>query len=117
MKSILISFVLLLPFNERQCTRMGKPPALPPCIQARIDSIRKQPVWNPPAEVYAYEYRGKTVYGFSADCCDFFNVVVDGDCNYICAPSGGITGKGDRQCPDFADSARQIRLVWRDDRK
>lgn len=89
---------------------------IPVCIQQKIDSIKKEERWNPPAEVYEYNYNGKTVFYFSSNCCDFFNTVVDENCNYICAPSGGITGKGDRKCDDFNANAKQVRLVWKDER-
>jgi len=90
--------------------------AIPACIQSRIDEIKKQPKWNPPAEVNEYAYNGKTVYLFSADCCDQFLTLVDSACNPICAPSGGIAGKGDGKCPDFDQKAKLIRLVWKDNR-
>ena len=89
---------------------------IPSCIQSRIDEIKKQPKWNPPAEVNEYVYNGKKVYLFSADCCDQFNTLVDSACNPVCAPSGGITGKGDGKCPDFNQKAQLLRLVWKDDR-
>ena len=90
---------------------------LPKCIQARIDSIKKEPVWNPPATVYSYVYKNQTVYGFSANCCDQYNVIVDVNCKVICSPSGGITGAGDGQCPDFQKNATNETLVWQDNRK
>jgi hypothetical protein len=88
----------------------------PGCILHKIDSIQKEPVWNPPAEIYEYEYEGRKVYAISANCCDFFNTVVDGECRYICAPSGGFTGRGDGKCKDFFKLAKEIRLVWKDER-
>ena len=94
-----------------------KPPSkLPVCIQKHINEIKKQPVWNPPAEVYEYKYYNKTVYLLSADCCDFFTTAVDTACKPICAPSGGITGKGDGKCPDFNETAKLVKLVWKDPR-
>ncbi len=89
----------------------------PACILQKIDSIKKEPVWNPPAEIYEYEYQGKKVYAISSNCCDFFNTVVDADCKYVCAPSGGFTGRGDGKCVDFFKMAKQVRLVWKDERK
>ena len=83
---------------------------------AKIDSIKKQPRWSIPAEVNAYEWKGKTVYLFNADCCDQFITLYDESCKYICAPSGGITGKGDRKCVDFEKEAKFIKLVWKDNR-
>src|SRR4051794_17939573 len=73
---------------------------LPPCILKKIDSIKKEPVWNPPAEIHEYKIENKLFYAISADCCDRFSTVVDASCNYVCAPSGGFTGRGDGKCPD-----------------
>jgi hypothetical protein len=61
-------------------------------------------------------YKDKTAYLFSSNCCDQYNEVYDSECKYICAPSGGITGRGDGQCEDFNTSAKLVRLVWKDDR-
>lgn len=90
--------------------------SVPKCILTKIDSIKKQPLWNPPAEIHAYELEGKKVYAISADCCDRFTTVVDANCNYVCAPSGGFTGRGDGKCIDFFSKAKHLRLVWKDDR-
>lgn len=90
--------------------------SIPSCIQSKIDSIKKLPRFNPPAEVTEYEMEGKRVFLFSSDCCDFFNTLVDAKCNYVCAPSGGFTGKGDGKCPDFDKKAKMIKQVWKDPR-
>jgi hypothetical protein len=90
--------------------------SIPLCIQNKIDEIKKQQKWNPPAEVNEYLFNGKKVYLFSADCCDQFYTLVDSACNYVCAPSGGIAGKGDGKCADFNEKAQLLRLVWKDDR-
>ena len=89
---------------------------IPRCIQARIEEIKKEPKWNPPATIDEYLYNGQKVYAISADCCDQFFSLVDSSCHYICAPSGGITGRGDGKCPDFNEKAKHLRLVWKDDR-
>ena len=98
------------------CKKKNTADNIPVCIQTRIDSIRNEPRWNPPAQVDEYEYSGKTVYLFSSNCCDQYNIVLDANCQYICAPTGGITGKGDGQCADFTCTARHLRLVWKDAR-
>ncbi|MCW3107763.1 MAG: hypothetical protein JWQ09_2269 [Segetibacter sp.] len=89
---------------------------IPICLAKTIDSIKQGHVWNPPAEIHEYENEGKKVYAISANCCDQFTTVVDANCNYICAPSGGFTGRGDGKCPDFFNKAKHIRLVWKDER-
>ena len=90
---------------------------IPACIQARIDSIKKLPRFNPPAEVTEYNYYEKRVFLFSADCCDMYNSVYDENCQYICAPSGGITGQGDMKCKDFSKNANLVKVIWKDERK
>ena len=90
---------------------------IPVCIQAKIDSIKKLPRFNPPAEVTEYLYNEKRVFIFTSDCCDFFNAVYGENCEYVCAPSGGITGQGDFKCKDFTKNAKLVKLVWKDERK
>ncbi len=97
---------------KKECHISG----VPGCIEKRIEQIQKQPKWNPPAEVHEYIYNGQTVYLFSANCCDQFDELLDGNCNKICSPGGGITGKGDGKCADFKEKAQHVKLVWKDDR-
>jgi hypothetical protein len=89
---------------------------IPACVQQRIDEIKKEPVWNPPAEVNEYTYRGKQVFLFTSDCCDQYIMLYDSACNYICAPAGGYTGKGDGKCGDFYTEAKDVKLIWKDSR-
>lgn len=98
------------------CCKKDRNAGTPECILQRIEAIKKQPIWNPPAEIHEYIYKGKTVYLISSNCCDQYNMLVDENCNNICAPSGGITGKGDGKCPDFQQNSTHIRLVWKDER-
>jgi hypothetical protein len=114
MKLLALGVAILLSTTAKNCSK--KADAIPTCVQQKIDKIKSEPMWNPPAEVREYEYRGKKVYLFSSDCCDQFNTVYDDQCNYICAPSGGLTGRGDKKCEDFAANAKEIRLVWKDPR-
>lgn len=90
---------------------------IPACILQRIDSLKREPVQNPPARVEEYLFEGMRVFVFSAPCCDFFANAFDEHCSYICAPSGGFTGRGDGQCPTFAKEAKLVRVVWKDERK
>lgn len=89
--------------------------AVPACIQQKIDSIQSLPRFNPPAKVDEYLWKGSKVYLFSADCCDQPSPLYDSACNYLCAPVGGFTGKGDMRCPDFSN-ATHLRVVWKDKR-
>jgi len=112
-----ISALLLVSALSSQSTQCNKKAdAVPPCIEQKIALIKAEPKWNPPAEVHEYLYQGKKVYLFSSNCCDQYNPLYDSYCNYICAPSGGLTGKGDGKCSDFNSTAQHIRLIWKDQR-
>jgi hypothetical protein len=115
MKLYLLITLLALTGTNQKCNKEGSV-AIPSCIQQKIESIKAQPKWNPPAEVHEYKYAGKRVFLFSANCCDQYSELYDENCNYICAPSGGITGKGDRKCDDFLQNAKEVKLIWKDDR-
>ena len=112
MKSYLFTLAILLLVAAKTMER----DKLPLCIQQRIDEIRQQPRWNPPAEVHEYSYNGKRVFYFTSNCCDRYIEVYDEKCNYICAPAGGATGKGDGKCSDFSTKAQYVKLIWKDDR-
>lgn len=105
--------LILLLFNYGSC---NKALLVPDCIVEKIKTIKAQPKWNPPAQVDEYLFNGRKVYLFSADCCDQYAELYDENCKLLCAPSGGITGKGDGNCPDFSTQAKHIRLIWKDDR-
>jgi hypothetical protein len=113
MKSFFFTIVIFLTIAAEKCQKEN---SIPVCIQQKIDQIKKEPKWNPPAEVHEYSYNGKRVFYFSSNCCDQYNEVYDENCNYVCAPSGGYTGKGDMKCADFKENAKEIRLIWKDER-
>ena len=79
-----------------------------------IDSLSQQPHWNPPAEVWRYNYNGQTVYFIPQHCCDLPSVLYDENCNLICNPDGGITGNGNGKCSDFMDKRKDGVLIWKD---
>jgi hypothetical protein len=118
MKYFLVLLAIPALMGETCKNKKAKGPldGIPSCIQERIDSIKNEPKWNPPAQVNEYNYNGKTAFLFSSNCCDQFDELMDSDCNYVCAPTGGITGKGDGKCQDFQKVATHVRLVWKDPR-
>lgn len=89
----------------------------PPCIIDMINSLKKEGVRNPPAKVFKYTYEGKTVYYIPPYCCDAFSNLLDDQCNLICHPDGGISGRGDGKCPDLSRKLLNKEIVWEDDRK
>jgi hypothetical protein len=109
---LMISTALFL--QSGQCHKSTV--AIPGCIQSKIDEIKAQPKWNPPAQVDEYNYQGKSVYLFTSNCCDQYIMLYDGSCHYVCAPSGGIDGGGDKKCKDFYTTAKHIQLIWKDPR-
>lgn len=117
---LLLSFTVLASetCDKKKKTSSTSPEeqSIPTCIQAKIDSIKNLPRFNPPAEVNEYVYKDKRVFLFSSNCCDNFNLLFDENCNYVCAPTGGISGKGDMKCTDFTEKAKLVRLVWKDPR-
>lgn len=91
--------------------------SIPPCVRKIIDAGEKGTPSNGPLEVNEYLYNNKTVYLFTARCCDQFNVLYDANCNTICAPSGGFSGRGDGKCPDFEKNAKLVKLIWKSDKQ
>ena len=62
-------------------------------------------------QVYRFVHDNKYLYYFMADCCDQFDPVYDCDGNFICAPTGGLAGTGDGQCPNY-DLNNDSVLIW-----
>jgi hypothetical protein len=89
---------------------------VPPCILEKIQQIKNEKIANPPASVWQYEYNGQTVYYIPAVCCDIPSQLLDANCNLICSPDGGFTGKGDGKCTDFAQKRTKEKLIWKDTR-
>lgn len=102
MKYILL-ILAISAWNRTSCYKNRL--VIPTCIKQKIEEIKAQPRWNPPAEINEYVYEERKVYLFSSNCCDQYNVVYDENCNPVCAPSGGFTGKGDMKCADFFTKA------------
>ena len=91
-------------------------PDIPKCIKLKIRKITREEVINPVAEVWEWKVDGGTYYYFAYGCCDNFNYLYDKECNRICAPDGGLTGKGDGKCPVFKSEVKK-KLIWQNDKK
>ena len=88
----------------------------PEFVDELIEDFQAEPVANPPASVWEYLYGGVIVYFVPARCCDIPSQVYTAAGQPLCQPDGGLTGRGDGRCPDFAAARTQERLVWRDAR-
>ena len=111
----LISAALLLASCASQPAEPAATPQ-PSWLKALIQRLATEPLTNPPASVLRYQYQGQTVYYLPPQCCDFPSTLLDADGNKLCSPDGGLTGRGDRQCPDFFSAVGEPELVWKDSR-
>jgi len=91
----------------------------PACIKKLISTIQTKDVWNPPARVFkGSHYKNSDLYFVPSRCfdCDSMSQLYDENCNIICHPSGGPTGKGDEKCPTNV-TLNEFDMIWKDDRK
>lgn len=91
--------------------------SIPVCIRKMINERKKEASRDPSEQVDEYLYNGKTVFLVRAPCCDQWNRVYDDSCKIICAPSGGITGRGDGKCKDFSKTAIHVKVIWKNSKK
>ncbi len=90
--------------------------ANPKWVDELIAQWQSEPVSNPPRAIYRTEYKSKTVYYVRAACCDQYSQLYDEQGEVLCAPDGGITGKGDGKCIDFGSERKELQLIWQDSR-
>ena len=98
------------------CTKHIDPVRIPACITGIIRQKQAEPKTNPPATVEQWKVDGQTYYYITSDCCDQYNNLYDENCNYVCAPDGGLSGNGDHNCPDFTGPIEKT-IVWTDKRQ
>lgn len=96
-----------MPFDKR-----NRPKWLDDKIQAHLAKKKE----NPPIRIVSYQYKGQTVYYETAPCCDQFTTLYDEKGEVLCAPDGGLTGRGNGKCPDFEKNRTNEQLVWQDPR-
>lgn len=56
---------------------------------------------NEESQIMKCIYNNETVYYYSPGCCDQFSVLYSKEGEELCAPGGGLDGKGDGKCPKF----------------
>ena len=88
---------------------------LPVCLQKKTEEYKKLEKKYRPAHITRYTYKEKPVYYIPARCCDVMSEVYSENCEIICHPEGGITGKGDGKCPDFLSERKDPVIVWEDE--
>ena len=88
-----------------------------PWLNELIQQLQEEAPANPPAKIYRYTYNKQEVYYLTGRCCDIPSKLFDRDGNQLCEPDGGITGKGDGRCPDFAEKRTNETIIWEDKRE
>ena len=88
----------------------------PDWLRRLILRLEQAPVANPPRHVARYVYRNALVYYLPPSAGDQMSTLYDRDGAVLCAPDGGLTGRGDGKCPDFFTARRNEQIVWRDPR-
>ena len=114
-----LAALVVLPLLAARCQKEVTPtPACPTnSLQAKIAELQAKPKGNPAYTIWQYKWQGQRVYLASDQtCCDQFVTLYDVCFNVLCAPSGGLSGKGDGRCPEFYQQATDEQLVWRDPR-
>ena len=100
------------------CAHPGGPgfAELPPWLQAHLARVNADARHPSVIAVWEWPYQGRTVYEIQAGCCDRFNELYYAQGTYLCAPTGGYTGRGDGKCPDAvaarAAAGEQVRKLW-----
>ncbi len=109
-------FIYISVLAMASCMRLDLAKEVPACVTKQIREIANEEPQHPPTEVWEWKTDGITYYYFTSGCCDRFNYLYDSNCNVVCAPDGGITGKGDGKCPEFRGTVEKT-LIWKDTRK
>jgi hypothetical protein len=94
----------------RGAPRAAEPPA-PAWLAAKIKGFEDSA--NAPELVATYRYQSRLVYYVSPRCCDQYSVLYDSTGTELCAPDGGITGRGDGRCPEFIAQRTNEKILWR----
>jgi hypothetical protein len=116
MKKIILIVSILLPLIMIGCTPSTSTGGNPGWVTKLVATWEKDPVGNPPQSIWKYEYKSQTVYYVPPQCCDQYSTLYDISGVVICAPDGGITGRGDGKCPDFSQERTNEKLIWQDPR-
>lgn len=108
------SAIILVLLTIGKCDEAHEP-TKPACLRTRIEQIKSEDVWNPPASLWKITTtQNKIYYYIPSHCCDFYSELYDEKCKLVCAPDGGFTGKGSGDCPDYEIKKKE--LIWQDKR-
>lgn len=97
-------------FDERGMDRHDPAgdPVIADAIAARIAGRLDEPTALGAPSLIELRHRGQRVWLHIAACCDRLNHLYDDQGRRLCAPSGGLDGRGDGRCPEV-----QVPAGWR----
>jgi hypothetical protein len=117
-KNTIVLFVLLVVLfgTTNGCGHDGDvwkvlPSELPSCVVDIAMLKTEEPLHVFPEYIWRCSNQDETTFYFSAGGNDFLNMVLDEQCNYICAPDGGFSGSGDGRCKDYFYTV-DCELIW-----
>ncbi len=113
---LLLACMLTLGFGNCSNSPTAGGGSNPAWVDSLITEYQNAPVGNPPREIYKYDYQGKPVYYLPPQCCDQLSTLYAADGSVLCAPDGGLTGRGDGKCSDFFQARTNEAVVWKDTR-
>lgn len=99
-----------------QAPAQGPAEAPPAFVYQLIARLESEATTNPPGSIWSYNYHGQVVYYVPPTCCDVPSELYDTEGKLICAPDGGLTGRGDGKCADFFAVRTEERRIWTDNR-
>jgi len=106
-------YVLVASCADKSPVSPGRAPGW---LTSLIRNFERDPVASPPLSITRYEYKGEVVYFVPPRCCDIWSDVYRADGSLLCHANGGITGRGDGQCPDFLSERKNEQIIWQDPR-
>ena len=103
---------MLLVLGTTSCHKDDKEIELSKCITKKINKMKKRKD-HVHSAVWRWQADGKIYYYLSGEDggYDRFNLLYDDNCNVVCAPDGGLSGRGDGNCPCFVNGV-QKELIW-----
>ncbi len=87
-------------------------PLLPDWLVEDINKYESEPHDHVPSEIWLIQHKGQPAVFIRSPCCDQYDPLLSIRRQVICNPAGGITGRGDGNCPTPADPGTPITLVW-----
>jgi len=116
MKPLRLTLAMMLLLAAGCAAPTPTPSGNPAWVDQLIQQFEREPVGNPPQSITRFKYNGQVVYYVPAQCCDMYSTLYDAAGNVMCAPDGGIDGRGDLRCPDFSSQRTDETLIWKDTR-